>query len=337
MYLSFYGLQERPFNPTPDPRFLFLSPGHREALAQLEYGVRERRGFLVLTGEVGTGKTTLLQALLGRLGSDTEVAYIFNSRLSFEELLEYILEDFGIAASGLSHVQRLMALNRFLTERRRANLDTVLIIDEAQNLDPPTLEQIRLLSNFETPTEKLLQILLVGQPELQEKLLLPELRQLRQRIGLRCRIQPLSAGETREYIEHRLGVVRKPFSNPNSTMNGAAPFTGRAVRLISGYSRGIPRVANIVCDHCLLIGYADQEAQIGPNIVRQAIRYLEDGERPDRQPSEISLSSIAARWGLGSVTALGLLSIALSSGVLSNALSSVTILVSDLMRYFTRP
>src|SRR6266404_3655272 len=161
MYLSFYGLREAPFAPTPDPKFLFQSPRHREALAQLLYGVEERKGFIVLTAEVGTGKTTLLQALLQRLNPDTKVAFVFNSLLPFEGILEYVLEDFGITTIGSSQAQRLFALNNFLIERRRTGQNTVLILDEAQNLDSKTLEQVRLLSNFESPNEKLLQILLV--------------------------------------------------------------------------------------------------------------------------------------------------------------------------------
>src|SRR5262249_47641804 len=183
MYLSFYGLREKPFNPTPDPRFLFFSPAHKEAMAQLEYGVRERRGFLMLTGEIGTGKTTLLRALLARLDDDTASAFVFNSTLGFDEILEYVMEDLGMPAPGASRVQRLVALNHFLTDRVRRGLNTVLIIDEAQNLDVSSLECVRLLSNFETTTEKLLQILLVGQPELRDKLQRPELRQLKQRIA----------------------------------------------------------------------------------------------------------------------------------------------------------
>jgi general secretion pathway protein A len=204
VYLEFYGLAEPPFNPTPDPKFLYLTAGHREALAQLLYGVQERRGFLVLTGEVGTGKTTLLQALLERLDGSTAVAYIYNSTLPFDEMLEYMLADFGVRGPGTSKAQRLFALNDFLIERQRAGHNTVLVVDEAHNLDAPTLEQIRLLSNFESPTRKLLQILLVGQPELKVRLDLPELRQLKQRIGLRCAIPPQTAAETRDLIRARL-------------------------------------------------------------------------------------------------------------------------------------
>ena len=294
MYLSFYRLTEHPFNLTPDPRFLFLTAGHREALAQLLYGVEQGKGFIVLTGEVGTGKTTLLQALLQKLDPTTAVAYVSNSTLPFDGLLEYVLEDFGVAKrGGATHAQRLFALNNFLIERRRKGENTVLIIDEAQNLSPQTLEQIRLLSNFETPTEKLLQILLVGQPELVKKLELPELRQLKQRIGLRCVIGPLTQDETRDYIRTRLRIA------------GARDlqlFTDEAIRRIAGYAGGIPRVVNMVCDHCLLIGYADQERRIDRRIVDEAIRYLEDGERTPGSPALSSDPPARARqprWALG--------------------------------------
>ncbi len=231
MYLNFYGLKEKPFNPTPDPRFLYLTPGHREALAQLLYGVQEHKGFLVLTGEVGTGKTTLLRTLLTRLDGHTDVAFVFNSTLPFDELIEYILHDFGIAKAGESRVERLVTLNNFLIERRRAGQNTVVIFDEAQNLQPATLEQIRLLSNFETTTDKLVQILLVGQPELKAKLNLPELRQLKQRIGLRCTIPPLRLEETHDYIRRRLRIAGGQDLNL---------FGERAVGRIAEYSRGIP-------------------------------------------------------------------------------------------------
>src|SRR5262249_26914015 len=245
MYLTFYGLKEKPFNATPDPKFLFLTPAHREALAQLIYGVQENKGFMVLTGEVGTGKTTLLHTLLKRVDGNTAVAFLTNSTLPFDDVVAYMLEDFGISKAGSSRVERLVALNQFLIERRRAGQNTVLILDEAQNLTPETLEQVRLLSNFETPTDKLLQILLVGQPELKAKLQLPELRQLKQRIGLRCTIRPLTPEEVHEYIRSRLRVA------------GAADvrlFTDPAVGRIAEYSGGIPRLVNIVADHCLLVG-----------------------------------------------------------------------------------
>src|SRR5262249_17279191 len=198
MYLDFYGLKENAFSTTPDPRFLYPSPAHREALAQVLNGVHNSKGFIVLTGEVGTGKTTLLHALLQRLDDSTAVAFLFNSTLSFDGVLEYMLEEFGIGKTATTPAQRLFALNNFLVERRRVGQNTVLILDEAQNLDPRTLEQIRLLSNFETSGDKLIQILIVGQPELRVKLNLPELRQLKQRIALSSTIRPLTPKETHE-------------------------------------------------------------------------------------------------------------------------------------------
>ena len=296
MYLSFYQFKEKPFNLTPDPKFLYLTPGHREALAQLQYGVQERKGFIVLTGEVGTGKTTLLQALLKRLDGTAAVAFIVNSKLSFDEMLEYALEDFGIAHTASSRPQRLFALNGFLTERCRAGQNTVLILDEAQNLDPPTLEQVRLLSNFETPTEKLLQILLVGQPELKAKLQLSELRQLRQRIGLRCSIRPLRPEETRDYILCRLRIA---------AASDVGLFTEPAISRIAEYAGGIPRVVNIICDHCLLIGYADQKQRIDRKIVEQAIQYLEEGELPPGKSKGVSRQRwmTSRRWALTAGTA----------------------------------
>jgi general secretion pathway protein A len=278
VYLRFYGLKEKPFNPTPDPRFLYLTAAHREALAQLEYGVKERRGFMVLIGEVGTGKTTLLRTLLDRLDSQTETAFVFNSMMSFDQILAYIVEDFGIVGAKDSHAHRLVALNHFLIERVRRGLNTVLIIDEAQNLDAASLEQVRLLSNFETTNEKLLQILLVGQPELKTKLALPELRQLKQRIGLRSTIHPLSPADAAEYIQHRLAVAGADDSTRTPI------FTDQAVQRICVYSRGIPRVVNLVCDHCLIAGYADQDRTIDVRTVEEAIDYLEERERPTPEP-----------------------------------------------------
>src|SRR4030095_8569934 len=175
-----------------DPKFLFLTPGHREALAQLIYGVQEGKGFIVLTGEVGTGKTTLLRTFMERIGTNTDVAFIFDSTMPFDGLLEYMLEDFGIPTPGRTRAQRLFALNRFLIERRRDGQTAAVIVDEAQNLSLANLEHLRLLSNFEMPTGKLLQIILVGQPELRDTLARPELRQLRQRLGMRRMIRPLT-------------------------------------------------------------------------------------------------------------------------------------------------
>ena len=289
--LAFFGLEQKPFNPTPDPRFLYLSPGHREGLSQLLYGVQEHKGFILLTGEVGTGKTTLLRTLLSRLNGNTASAFVFDTTLPFEGLLEYMLEDFGVAKPGESHVQRLIALNNFLIERRRAGQNTVLILDEAQNLDLRALEQIRLLSNFETETEKLLQILLVGQPELLDKLGRPELRQLKQRIGLRCRILPLTADQTRDYIRTRLRIAGA---------RDLGLFSDAAIARIAEYSGGIPRLINTLCDHCLMIGYADQIRRINRTIVEETIEYFEQGERRPRKPRRPlhTWRRRLIRWGL---------------------------------------
>ncbi len=299
MYLAFYGLREKPFNATPDPRFLYLTPAHREALAQLVYGVGEGEGFMVLIGEVGTGKTTLLHTLLQRMAPTTAVAFVLNSTLPFDGLLEYMLEDFGVPQPGATRAQRLATLNRFLIERRRSGHKTLLIVDEAQNLSAATLEQVRLLSNFETPAGKLLQILLVGQPELGVKLARPELRQLKQRISLRCSIRPLTSDEAREYLWSRL---RRAGATDSDL------FSDRAVRRIAEYTRGIPRLVNIVADHCLVIGYSEQSRRIDRDMVERAARYLdEDTPAPPRGPRRPATA--LARWlwgGLGTAALAGL-------------------------------
>ena len=326
MYLDFYGLKEKPFNATPDPKFLYLTPGHREALAQLLYGVQEHKGFIVLTGEVGTGKTTLLQTLLQKLDSNTAVAFVFNSTLPFEEILEYILEEYGIGKAGTTTAQRLVALSHFLIDRCRAGQNTVLIIDEAQNLEPKALEQIRLLSNFETTTDKLLQILLVGQPELKDKLALPQLRQLKQRISLRCAIPPMTADETRDYIRTRLRIAGARDLNI---------FAEPAVRRIAEYAGGIPRIVNIVCDHALLIGYADQTRQVRRDIIDRAIKYLEDGELPSRQSSTPFWRRPLPRWAVATalVSTGGVLAAAtIDAGAWSGLWHSVVVSISDLAR-----
>ena len=314
MYLTFYGLSEKPFNATPDPKFLYMTPGHREALAQLQYGVQEQKGFIVLTGQVGTGKTTLLHALRQRLNGQTTVSFVFNSTLPFDGILEYMLEDYGIAKGEASRAQRLITLNNFLIERRRLGQNTVLMLDEAQNLDASTLEQIRLLSNFETPTDKLLQILLVGQPELKAKLQLPQLHQLKQRVGLRCQIPPLTPEETRQYIRNRLRVAGA---------RDLGLFSDAAVDRITEYSGGIPRLINIVCDHCLLFGYADQKRRIDRHTVHQAIEYLEEGTRPQRLAKGArgfkARSSI--RWGRVA------LAVALAGAVVGLALQFDTVVL----------
>src|SRR5687768_2470343 len=313
MYLQFYGLREAPFSPTPDPKFLFQSSRHREALAQLLYGVRERKGFIVLTGEIGTGKTTLLRTLLERLDSQTPVAYVHNSALQIEGLLEYVLQDWGVKTTAASHAQRLFALNEFLIDQHREGRAPVLVIDEAQNLSVETLEAVRLLSNFETTNQKLMQILLVGQPELRDKLNVPELRQLKQRVGMRCHIGPLSPEETRLYIRHRLRI---------GGASDAGIFTDSAIQKITEYSHGTPRVINIVCDHCLLSGYADSKRRIDAPMVKEAIEYLEEGEKSEWKRSRAMrlVPSTATIWAARGGVAVLVVLLALMLVFAANAL-----------------
>jgi type II secretory pathway predicted ATPase ExeA len=237
----------------------------------------------------------LLQVLRQRLRGSTALAFVFNSTLPFDELLRYVLEDFGARRTGRSPAERLMALNTFLIERRQANQNAVLVIDEAQNLNPATLEEVRLLSNFETASDKLLQIVMVGQPELRAKLQLPQLRQLRQRIGLRCEIGPLEPTEIRDYIRARLRVA------------GAADlamFDPRAISHIAKYSDGVPRLINLVCDHCLVLGYAEQKRRIGPDTARAAIEYLETGERPRKSWRGVMTKARWPTWAVGALAAM---------------------------------
>ena len=302
MYLSFYGLREAPFRPTPDPKFLYQSARHADALAQLVYGVRERKGFILLTGEIGTGKTTLLRALFDQLDETTPVAYVPNTTVGIDGVLEYAFLEWGLpSAKAMSHAQRLSALNRFLIERHRAGVTPVLVIDEAQNLSISTLEAVRLLSNFETTKQKLMQILLVGQPELRAKVLAPELRQLKQRIALRCHLRPLSPEETRLYIEHRLrvaGARDMPFSEP-------------AIAKIARYSGGTPRLINTVCDHALLAAFAENKRRIDVDDVEGAIAYFEDGEAPAWKRARAALVPQTAVWaGRAGVSVLVVLLIA---------------------------
>jgi len=265
MYESFYGLTEKPFNLTPDPRFLFLSEKHKEAFAHLLYGIKNRSGFIMVSGEIGTGKTTICRSLLNQLDDDVEIAFIFNPCLSPEELLRKINEDFGIESRAQSLKELIDELNEYLLERNAKGKNCVLVIDEAQNLSPGVLEQIRLLSNLETETQKLLQIVLIGQPELAMHLELPELRQLNQRITARYHLKPLNLEETVQYLAYRLRVVggrRK------------VHFTRGAMRVIYKASGGTPRVINALADRALLIGYTKEARDISKKIARRAIHEI---------------------------------------------------------------
>lgn len=259
MYKGFFGLKDNPFNVNPDPRYLYFTKEIEEALSGLKYGVQNRKGFITLTGEVGTGKTTLINRLLDWLhGQKVRTAFLFNSRMNTSQLFDFILAEFGIACESRTKSQQLMRLNQWLLDRYRAGETTALIVDEAQNLTYPVLEEIRLLTNLETSTEKLLQIVLSGQPELEEKLKLPQLRQLRQRIMLRCKTTPLSQEQTRDYIVERLRIAGA---------SGETIFSHEAVDVIHQYSVGIPRVVNLLCEHSLINAYVEQQRPISAKIV----------------------------------------------------------------------
>ncbi|MCP5069326.1 MAG: AAA family ATPase [bacterium] len=263
MYTQFYGLRAKPFSLSPDPRYLFLADPHREALAHLLYGIEQGEGFICVTGEVGTGKTTLCRTLLGRLDSGTEVAFIFNPQLSGLELLQAINAELGLPLEDMDRRQLQEQLNRFLLAKRRDGRRVLLIIDEAQVMERDALEQVRLLSNLETNTAKLIQIVLIGQPELDTMLESPDLRQLRQRISVRWRLTPLSVTDARDYVRHRLRIA------------AGAPrelFTDLALREIHRRSGGIPRVINLLCDRALLAGYAAEAKAIGLGLVTRTDR-----------------------------------------------------------------
>ncbi|MGE5358597.1 MAG: XrtA/PEP-CTERM system-associated ATPase [Bacteroidales bacterium] len=267
MYESFYQLRERPFALTPDPDYLYPSRVHQEALSYLRYGVESHAGFVVITGEIGSGKTTLLQALLNGLDAETTVARIVNTMLAPQELLEAIMMDFGLETAGLTKPAMLRALARFLVGEREANRLVLLVIDEAQNLDLPALEEIRMLSNLETEKSKLLQVVLVGQPNLRDKLLRPELEQLRQRITVSYHLEALDADETAAYINHRLrrAALAEPLVFPREV-------TGR----IHARSRGLPRLVNVICDATLVFGYAEERPSIDEELVEEVLIELQD-------------------------------------------------------------
>ena len=313
MYTAFYGLREKPFALVPDPRYLFLAASHREGLAHLLYGIDQSEGFIAVTGEVGTGKTTICRTLLERLGAETEVAFLFNPSRSGIELLQDISTEFGLTATGLSRSDLGAQLNRFLLEKKHEKRRVLLIIDEAQNLSAGTLEQVRLLSNLETSSQKLIQILLLGQPELDRKLDSPELRQLRQRISVRWGLHPLTASETRAYVRHRLQVAAGVERDL---------FTDGALREIHRRTHGIPRLVNVLCDRVLLAGYVARASRIGVSIVKQAAREIPDAQRRALFASSAAglkqaAHKMAEGLGAGAVFGTGLvLGLAVAGGVL---------------------
>jgi general secretion pathway protein A len=265
MYEAFYGFREKPFNLTPDPKYLYLSEEHGEAFAHLEFGLKQRGGFVVITGEVGTGKTTLCRYFLERLDENTISAFILYPALSAVELLQSICEDLGIRSQGTTGKEWVDILHRFLLESREAGKNIVLVIDESQNLDPEVLEQIRLISNLETTTEKLIQIVLIGQSELNDLLSQTGLRQLAQRVTARYHLQPLNRKETISYLRHRLEVAGGA---------GKVSFTARALRAIHRFSKGTPRLINLICDRTLLAGFVAGRREVDAKIVGRAAKEL---------------------------------------------------------------
>ena len=266
VYLEYYGLTEPPFTITPNPRFLFFSGKHREALNHLLFGIRERKGFVQLTGEVGCGKTTLCRALLEQLGDDVSTALILNPVLDADQLVKAVAMEFGLDVKGMDRLETVAVINNFLLHQLATGRETVLIIDEAQDLTNELLEQVRLLSNLETDERKLLQIVLMGQPELRKRLNAHGLRQLRQRITVRYHLNPLRQAEVAQYVQHRLQV---------SGSKGAPYFTRPALWRIYQYSKGIPRLVNAVCDKALLAGFVEQRDRIDFGMIGRALRELE--------------------------------------------------------------
>jgi general secretion pathway protein A len=271
MYKSFFKLQSSPFGTSPDPRFLYMMPHTREALACLEYGISARKGFTVLTGEVGTGKTTLLRRALSSFSNRrVSTAFVFNPRLDVLDFFEFVLTDFGLVPQTRTKSGMLLQLNRWLIERYRMEETCVVVVDEAQNLSWDLLEEIRLLTNLETSSEKLLQIVLSGQPELEEKLRHPSVRQLRQRVSLWCRTQALTETQTHSYVAERLRIAGASWPL----------FSQEALELVHRYSRGIPRIINLLCEHSLILAYVEQVQQVTATIVDGVATELELEAQP---------------------------------------------------------
>ena len=288
MYAEYYGFARAPFDMSPDPSFLYLGEAHREGLATLVYAVNSGKGFVMLTGEVGTGKTTLLHALLQQLDSTTNSAFIFNPRLDPMGFFRVLFEELDIGPPCETKAEYLLALNHYLIRKLAANERVLLIVDEAQNLSTEMLEEIRLLSNLETPTSKLIQIMLVGQPELKDLVDQPELRQLRQRIALRHHLRPFNEGEVVEYVKERLA---------KAGYTGRGIFKKKTLRELYRITGGTPRLINNICDGTLLLGYARQESVLGPGAVREVANDLGllESDGADQNENERSQEKPAKR------------------------------------------
>jgi general secretion pathway protein A len=289
MYTQFYNLERKPFEITPDPRFLYTSVQHKEALANLLYGVKERKGLMVLTGEVGTGKTLLIRSLLQMLDANTHTAFVFNPRLELEDFFNVVASEFRLRGDLSTKGRFLKRLNSFLLRAAENRKPAVLIVDEAQTLSLPILEEIRLLMNLETSSQKLLQVILAGQPELHKIINFNCMRQFKQRIGLRCHLSPLSKDETAQYIERRLQVAGH---------RGERIFTDGAIRRIHQYANGIPRIINVVCDNALLTGYALEKKRIDPPVIQEVIGDLDGMKSLPKKTSEWPRdeSDLAREW-----------------------------------------
>jgi len=285
MYTEFYGFSENPFHVTPDPRFLYLTSSHREALASMIYGIKERKGFISITGEVGIGKTTLIHTLLNTLNESVKAVFIFHTSTTFEQLMENILLELDLPVGGESKAALLHQLNEYLIQLLSGGETLAIIIDEAQNLPTEAMEELRMLSNLETSTSKLVQIVFVGQPELEVKLNSDHLRQLKQRIGIRRHIMPLSLEESRQYIEHRLNLVGS---------NSSKVFTPDAISMIIGYAQGIPRTINIVCDNAFLIGYGASKKKIDAQIIKEVVSDM-NGLREEKPNYQVPVPSVSPR------------------------------------------
>jgi type II secretory pathway predicted ATPase ExeA len=272
MYTSYFGFREIPFSVTPDPRLFYTNQLYQEALAALLYGIKNKKGFIVITGDVGTGKTTLLRKLIRNLEATEHCVLIFNTHLSFLELLQLILHDLQLTNKGKNKLAMLQELNQYLIEQHKKGHTVTLLIDEAQNLADETLEGLRLLSNLETDKEKFLQIVLMGQPELDIKLNQPSLRQLKQRVAVRCSLNPLAKKEVVDYIRHRMQLAG---------YDGPEIFSNDAIQAIGHYSRGTPRLINIICDNALLTAYATSQKTVSANTISEVARDLHLETRTD--------------------------------------------------------
>jgi general secretion pathway protein A len=286
MYNSFFGFDEKPFHVTPNPRFFYSNPRYNEAYANLLYGIRESKGFMMLTGEVGTGKTTLLHKLILELESNVPFVFFYNTTLSFDDLLGYVCSELRLKFSGDSQLGKVQALNEFLLEQLKRGSTVALLIDEAQNLKEDVFENLRLLSNLETPNEKLLQIVLAGQPELEVKLDQPGLRQLKQRMSVQCRLDCLEPEEVAAFIRHRLQVAGGKRRDL---------FSHEAVREVASYSKGIPRLINVICDNALLIAFAKSQKKISPEVISEVASDL----RLDSKLQNFSAKAAASKIPYG--------------------------------------